>query len=302
MREILGGLTLVVLAFSLNGCFKDDEQYDAFDQLQTDLEIIRDYFDRKNIVDAVFDSAYGLYYKVHDQGSGYKAARTGTVQVIYEGYVLEGDKFTFGGNPNLPREYVFASEFPEGITVGFDVGLSNLVAGDSATLWVPSPYGYQNKSYGLAVKPNDILEYRVKFVGIKLLESELISIDQYIADKGFDVTIDPEYGTRYVVHSEGEGIRVPKTGDQIITHYTGQLINGLQFDSSWGSLIPFEYRYNNNDVVIGFDLGFRYLTVGDSATFFIPSTYGYKDRAQGSIPANSVLVFGVKFLNLIETN
>jgi FKBP-type peptidyl-prolyl cis-trans isomerase len=294
----VAGLVLTFLSFSLSGCFQGNDGYDAYAQLEIDLDTIEEYLASNNI-DAAYDSIFGLYYTIHSStGNGYKIARSGTAQVVYQGYVLDGPMFATGGTAQLPAEYDFAIENPNGITVGFDIGLSNLRTGDSATFYVPSPYGYQEAGYGLNVGPNAILEYRVKFAGIKNLATELALIDQYIADRSFTDSIDTDYGIRYVVHSRGSGTQSPDMGDYISTHYTGQLLSGLVFDTSWDNMIPLDYRYSSDQVIVGFDLGFRHLVEGDSATFFVPSTYGYKDQPQGQIPANSVLVFGVKFLRL----
>jgi FKBP-type peptidyl-prolyl cis-trans isomerase FklB len=60
---------------------------------------------------------------------------------------------------------------------------------------------------------------------------------------------------------------------------------------------PFEVVLGVSNVISGWHGALSIMKEGEKATALIPSTYGYGNRAQGPIPANSVLVFE---LDLIE--
>lgn len=103
-------------------------------------------------------------------------------------------------------------------------------------------------------------------------------------------------GLKYVVHEEGTGAQA-KPGDQVTVQYIGKLVeDGSVFDQSFerGSGIPF--RLGAQQVIPGWDEGIALLKEGAKATFFIPSdlAYGAQGTPDGSIPADSELVFYVE--------
>ena len=101
----------------------------------------------------------------------------------------------------------------------------------------------------------------------------------------------------FLVH--GTGIK-PKTGDKIVAHYTGTLVDGTKFDSSVDRGKPFEFPLGKGRVIKGWDEGFALMHVGDKAILTIPPELAYGERATGTIPANSTLIFEVELLNVIE--
>jgi FKBP-type peptidyl-prolyl cis-trans isomerase FkpA len=171
--------------------------------------------------------------------------------------------------------------------------------GDTATIYVPSPYGFKDEAYQ-SVPPHSILKYKVRFVKIKNLDTELEKIDQYITDKNMTAEIDSVFGTRYVIHQRGNNVGV-KSGSFISLNYQGELLDGTAFDD--GRLdFTFLDTNPNNRLIIGFEMGLFHLHENDSATIFVPSIYGYKSVANGDIPANSVLVFGLDILRVSNSN
>jgi FKBP-type peptidyl-prolyl cis-trans isomerase len=239
-----------------------------------------------------------VYYQVHDEGDGYMPYYGGKVRVRFQGFTLDGTKFVDTFGETNPREFVLGQGNEGGATAGLNIGIHALQVGDSATIYVPSPLGYQNQSVGNNVPANSILVYNVKFEAIKNLESELVKIDEYIEDKSFNAEIDERYGTRYVIHKSGSG-PTPVYNQSITTHYILQSLGGNEYDNSYKRTppTPFQFRYATGQVIPGFHMGFENLQQGDSATFFVPSTYGYREAGQGDIPPNAVLVFGVRVEN-----
>ncbi|MFY7786862.1 MAG: FKBP-type peptidyl-prolyl cis-trans isomerase, partial [Thermoflexibacteraceae bacterium] len=61
---------------------------------------------------------------------------------------------------------------------------------------------------------------------------------------------------------------------------------------------PLDFNYNSGQMIKGFDEGVGFLKKGGKATLFIPSALGYGDRATGSIPPNSVLMFDIELVNV----
>lgn len=100
-------------------------------------------------------------------------------------------------------------------------------------------------------------------------------------------------GLQYEVVREGKG---PKpTSDQTVeVHYHGTLLDGSVFDSSVerGETISFPVT----GVIPGWVEALQLMPVGSKWKLFVPPELGYGNRAQGPIPAGSVLVFDVELV------
>ena len=88
------------------------------------------------------------------------------------------------------------------------------------------------------------------------------------------------------------------SGKQVSTHYTGNLPNGTLFDANGPAAPPFSFRLGGGQVIAGFDEGVRGMKVGGRRQLIIPPELGYGSRAQGSIPANSILVFTIDIVSV----
>jgi FKBP-type peptidyl-prolyl cis-trans isomerase len=97
--------------------------------------------------------------------------------------------------------------------------------------------------------------------------------------------------------SEGSGPEVAG-GDYISIHYTGTLTNGEVFDSSHKRGEPFQTRIGVGQVIEGWDMGVVGMKAGGKRRLIIPPQLAYGDRAVGSIPANSTLIFEVELVSI----
>lgn len=93
----------------------------------------------------------------------------------------------------------------------------------------------------------------------------------------------------------GQGPEV-KSGDTITVHYSGTLINGQKFDSSYDRNQPFETQIGVGQVIQGWDEGLLEMKVGGKRKLTIPPELGYGNQDMGTIPPNSVLVFEIELL------
>ncbi len=90
-----------------------------------------------------------------------------------------------------------------------------------------------------------------------------------------------------------------KSGDVITVHYTGWLANGTEFDSSLRpGREPLVITLGIGQVIKGWDEGIPGMKVGGKRRLTIPPHLGYGNRAVGSIPANSTLIFDVELLDV----
>lgn len=97
---------------------------------------------------------------------------------------------------------------------------------------------------------------------------------------------------------KGDGAKVTDK-NTVRVKYTGWLLDGTQFDSSWDKNTTLDadtYSGGQHTVIDGWQQGMVGQTVGSQVLLVIPPDLGYGSTATGSIPANSTLVFVVDIL------
>jgi FKBP-type peptidyl-prolyl cis-trans isomerase len=117
------------------------------------------------------------------------------------------------------------------------------------------------------------------------------------AAKPFDIEDFKKQGLKVEVLAEGKGDGA-KSGQSITVHYTGTLENGNKFDSSRDKNQPFTLVLGAGQVIKGWDAGLQGMKVGERRKLTIPAALGYGSSGQGSIPANSTLIFDVEMLEI----
>lgn len=113
-------------------------------------------------------------------------------------------------------------------------------------------------------------------------------------------TVTTASGLEYTITEKGNG-KTPQVGDKVKVHYTGRLLDSTVFDSSFKRNQPFEFTLGAGQVIKGWDEAFQLLSVGDKATIKFGPELGYGERATGSIPANSTLIFDIELLGIQES-
>jgi FKBP-type peptidyl-prolyl cis-trans isomerase len=104
-------------------------------------------------------------------------------------------------------------------------------------------------------------------------------------------------GLQYQVLRPGNGPS-PKATDTVKVHYEGTLLNGTVFDSSIKRGEPAKFRVNQ--VIRGWTEALQLMKVGDKWRLFIPPDVAYGPRGMGPIPPNSLLIFEVELLGIVE--
>lgn len=103
-------------------------------------------------------------------------------------------------------------------------------------------------------------------------------------------------GLYYADKTVGTGA-VAQSGKMVSVYYKGSLPDGRVFDSL-SSGAPLSFRLGTGAVIPGFDEGITGMKVGGKRLMVIPPSLGYGNRAAGSIPPNSILVFEVTLVSV----
>lgn len=104
-------------------------------------------------------------------------------------------------------------------------------------------------------------------------------------------------GLQYKVLRKGDGVEHPTVDSPCSCHYSGTLIDGTKFDSSYDRGEPTSFA--PNQVIKGWTEAMQLMVEGDKWEMYIPSELGYGD--QGSppkIPGGSVLVFQMEIIKI----
>ncbi|HEY6009096.1 MAG TPA: FKBP-type peptidyl-prolyl cis-trans isomerase [Geobacteraceae bacterium] len=102
-------------------------------------------------------------------------------------------------------------------------------------------------------------------------------------------------GLQYTVLKEGDGPR-PQAKDRVKVSYRGTLVNGTEFDSSFGPSGPAIVRVD--DVIKGWTEALQLMNVGAKWQLFIPAELAYGPRQFGRVPPNSTLIYEVELLSI----
>ncbi len=113
------------------------------------------------------------------------------------------------------------------------------------------------------------------------------------AREGVKVT---ESGLQYEVLEAADGVK-PSVEDTVTVHYSGSLINGTVFDSSYQRGEPTQFPLQG--VIKGWTEGLQLMNVGSKFRFVIPSELAYGERGAGqNIGPGETLIFDVELLEI----
>lgn len=148
------------------------------------------------------------------------------------------------------------------------------------------------KIQAFAQKRNEQMAEKNKKLGAEYIEKRA-------AEKG--VEKEPT-GFLYKSIQEGEGAQ-PVMTDRVKVHYTGTLIDGTKFDSSYdrkgpdGNAEPALFPLMG--VIKCWTEGLQKMKVGGKAQLVCPPELAYGDRSRPKIPGGSTLIFDVELVEIM---
>lgn len=106
-------------------------------------------------------------------------------------------------------------------------------------------------------------------------------------------------GLQYKILNKGDGLYHPAVGTPCSCHYSGQLIDGTVFDSSYERGEPTTFA--PNQVIKGWTEAMQLMVEGDKFELYIPSELAYGDRGSPpKIPGESMLIFQMEIIKVMS--
>lgn len=116
-----------------------------------------------------------------------------------------------------------------------------------------------------------------------------------LANKAKPGVVVTASGLQYRVITAGTGAK-PKASDTVTVHYSGKLIDGTEFDSSYNRKEPTTFGVTG--VIPGWTEALQLMPKGSKWQLVIPANLAYGENGSGPIPPSSTLVFDVELLDI----
>ena len=113
---------------------------------------------------------------------------------------------------------------------------------------------------------------------------------QGVFDDAFFASFEEWRGFLFKFIEEAPGGEKPQPFQKVFVHYTGYLLDGTKFDSSYDKGPPFSFRMNKGKVISGWEAVVGGMRTGMKVVVRIPPEFAYGPAGAGVIPANAPLV------------
>ena len=124
------------------------------------------------------------------------------------------------------------------------------------------------------------------------LNREIAEIENYIATTGLDFTETPS-GLFYHVLDSGNVNRIPDSTNVVSFKHVGYLLDSTIFSNGWYA----SSHVSMPMLVQGFQQGLQIAGEGGTAVVVFPSTLGYGEKGESTVPEYSPLIFRLKLVN-----
>lgn len=128
-------------------------------------------------------------------------------------------------------------------------------------------------------------------------QENAVAGEAYLAQNGRkDGVTTTASGLQYEVLRQGDGPR-PTASQQVRLHYKGTLLDGTEFDSSYGG-DPAVFA--TSGLIPGFTEALLLMPVGSQYRVVIPSDIAYGPAGGGPIGPNETLIFEIELLEIVD--
>lgn len=121
--------------------------------------------------------------------------------------------------------------------------------------------------------------------------------EAFLAENGErEGVVTTDSGLQYEVLTEGDGGQ-PTVKDTVVVHYRGTLLDGTEFDSSYGRDAPATFPLEG--IIKGWQEALQLMKTGGKWKVFIPSELAYgASGAGGRIGPHETLIFEIELLEI----
>ncbi len=257
----------------------------------------------------------GYQYRFVVNGEG-ELPKEGDVIFYNMKYTTETDSMLYESKPGEPTPIPYNAQYWDNLGPLYKA-FQKIKEGDSIIVKVPTKRLFE-ESFNAKV-PEGInaegeiifyigadkiltqpeMEAEIRAKNEEQLKKEEGIINDFLAQNNLEAKVT-ESGLHYIIEKEGSG-SYPKSGDRVAVHYTGTLLDGKKFDSSYDRNEPLEFVIGRGQVIRGWDEGVALVKEGGKAKLIIPSSLAYGERGAGNvIPPNSVLIFDVELVGIAK--
>jgi len=274
------GLFSLLASIMLGGCNKDDSQ----EQIEQEMRLLEQYLADNNITQEPTES--GLYYIPLLEGTGVAPTKDTWIEIEYTGMLIDGTIFATSDENTAEVNNIFIEDFLYGPLraqlghipmKGLNEGIKLMKVGGIAKLIIPSSIGLGGGASG------EVPAYSTLIYTIELLEAfddpakhEQQKIWEYLRESEFENLDSLESGLYYTRENEGIG-PLFDDGDRVSVIYTGQFLDGRDFDSNVGEealtfMVPGEY------LIPGWNEGIKLMRDEEDGILIIPYDLGYGEE------------------------
>jgi FKBP-type peptidyl-prolyl cis-trans isomerase len=106
-------------------------------------------------------------------------------------------------------------------------------------------------------------------------------------------------GLQYKIVKSGptDGVH-PRASDEVKVNYEGKLVSGKVFDSSFQRGEPADFPLDG--LIPAWTEALQLMRPGDEWILYVPPALGYGDEDKGVIPPDSVLIFRIQLLGVLQ--
>jgi len=120
--------------------------------------------------------------------------------------------------------------------------------------------------------------------------AEIQAVQTYLNNNSITGTTQHCSGLFYKIENSGTGNN-PGACSNVTVKYKGMLTNGTVFDQATTPV-----SFNLGMLITGWRNGLPLIKEGGKIILYTPPSLGYGSQANGSIPANSILIFEVELI------
>ena len=261
----------------------------------------------------------GLHYKFYTQNKDSLKPQEGDGIAFKYIFKLKSKDSVLVNSSLVSQDGTGITKFimPKSSFVGsLEDAMMMMAKGDSASFVVSADSFYlktqRQQQLPPFIKPGDFLVVDIKMIDIKskaeldanqkMQQQELAKIEQdqkanydkYLVDNKI-TTAPTASGLIFIETAKGKGGH-PSATDEVTVNYTGTLLDGTKFDSSYDRKEPAKFPLNA--VIPGWTEGIQLMTKGSKAKLIIPQQIGYGPQGAGqSIPPYAGLIFEVELID-----